>query len=126
MLRDTSDRDWDQVVLREVRRLKRVARRPRLRWRRRRVAASMSSDTETDDDEKDESERWPLVMVDQLWLWVIGDLVVTSFPQKFRQLDWQLNCAVGATPATLKKDKTRAPITSAHDLANLIITYCVS
>jgi Mg2+ and Co2+ transporter CorA len=127
MLRDTSDRDWDQVVLREARRLKRVARRPRPRWRRRRVAASMSSDTETDDDEKDESERWPLVVVDQLWLWVIGDTVVTSFPQKFRQPDWQLNCDVAEQLRQhLKKDKTRAPVTSAHDLANLIITYCVS
>jgi Mg2+ and Co2+ transporter CorA len=128
MLEDTCDRDWDQVVLREARRSRRGKRLPISRRHRRHVAvSSTSSGTESENPQKNESEEFPLVIVDQLWLWVTGDTVVTSFPQKFRQPDWQLNCDVSEQLRQyLQFDKKRSPVTSAHDLANLIISYCVS
>lgn len=116
MLNDTSDRDRGQVVVHQARHSQRDSI----------AAGSVSSDSETDDNEKYEDETRPTVVVDQLWLWVIGDMVVTSFPQKFRQPNWQLDGDVAEQLRVyLKYDKKRAPITSAHDLANLIITYCV-
>jgi Mg2+ and Co2+ transporter CorA len=128
MLEDTCERDWDQVVLREARRSPPGRRLPMPRRRRHHVAVSNpSSDTESENPQKNESEEYPLVIVDQLWLWVAGDTVVTSFPQKFRQPDWQLNCDVSEQLRQyLQFDKKRSPVTSAHDLANLIISYCVS
>ena len=123
MLDDTSERDWDQVVLREARRP--PPRRGGIRAKRRRRYVSDSGTSS--DTEMDESEEYPLVIVDQLWIWVVGDTVVTSFPQKFRQPDWQFNCDIAEQLRQhLQTDKKRAPVTSAHDLASLIIAYCVS
>lgn len=64
-----------------------------------------------------------IYMVDQLWLWVLGnDLVITSFPQRWEQpkndpLD-VLDGIIGHI------NRTRDPVCSVYDLAIIISGHC--
>jgi Mg2+ and Co2+ transporter CorA len=114
MLEDTTNRDQDQVVLR-------AARIPK---------KSPTSNLEKDAGSRKESatepvysdkEEYPMVVVDQLWLWVIGNTVVSSFPRKWSREGDVLDRLL----QHLGVDKKRAPIHDVQDLVNTIITYCV-
>ncbi|KAL9596063.1 MAG: hypothetical protein Q9219_006049 [cf. Caloplaca sp. 3 TL-2023] len=65
-----------------------------------------------------------IFMVDQLWLWVLGnDLIITSFPQRWEQpKNDPLNVLDGVIEDM--NSKTRPPIRSVHDLATLITSRC--
>jgi ankyrin repeat protein/Mg2+ and Co2+ transporter CorA len=96
---DTSQRDDDQVVLRYQQKQNRLAG-------------------------KEENDKLELLMVDQLWLWVLGpELIVTSFPQ-----DWQ-NSGIPDHLSSLLKPLGplgRAPDHSVHGLAARIVNQCMS
>src|ERR1700722_13349268 len=123
MLSNTKKRDRDQVVL---------------RGGRREVLAidfhgsdDIESDTSEDDEDPDvdeffynDEETTPMVMVDQLWLWVIGDTVITGFPQKWLQPNGRREGDVlDRLLDFLRNNKKRLPIPSSHELANLIISH---
>lgn len=63
-------------------------------------------------------------MVDQLWLWVLGkDLVVTSFPQRWRQpRNDPLNVLEGIIEDI--NSKTREPVQDVYELAMTIAGRC--
>lgn len=63
-------------------------------------------------------------MVDQLWLWIIGkDLVVTSFPQRWRQpRNDPLNVLDGIIEDI--NSKTREPVQNVYELAMTITGRC--
>ena len=65
-----------------------------------------------------------LVMVDQLWLWILdNDLIVTSFPQRWKQpKNDPLNVLDGIIEDM--NSKTRPPVKSVYDLATLITGRC--
>jgi Mg2+ and Co2+ transporter CorA len=124
MLTSTRTRDKDQVVLR-------AARRPLS------AAVSENSSVASSDQENFEEvneppyssqEKYPLLMVDQLWLWVIGDTVVTSFPQKWAcdgQEDRQQEGDVlDELLHYLRTNKRRPLIREPQDLVNVIISQC--
>jgi Mg2+ and Co2+ transporter CorA len=73
----------------------------------------------------DESEIDPkIVMVDQLWMWVLGkDLIVTSFPQRWQQ---PKNDPLNVLDNVIEdiNSKTREPVTSVYDLAMVITSRC--
>ncbi|KAK5657426.1 hypothetical protein OQA88_2998 [Cercophora sp. LCS_1] len=80
--------------------------------------------TEPDKDKKlDKSKHWPIVMVDQLWLWILPDgTVITSLP----------NSADPSQDYNLKNqlekalfDKPDPPIRSVDDLVTTILKTCV-
>ena len=86
-----------------------------------------------------------MVMVDQLWLWIVGgkvsrslspdcllayqskDTIVTSFPRKWTEPNGEHEDDVlDRLLQHLRADKLRQPITSVYALANLIITFCTN
>lgn len=93
---DTSSRDCDQVVYRFQKK-----------------------------NRKDQDTDGPKIfMVDQLWLWILGkDLVVTSFPQRWRQpRNDPLNVLEGIIEDI--NSKTREPVQNVYELAILIAGRC--
>ena len=67
-----------------------------------------------------------IYMVDQLWLWVLGeDLIVTSFPQRWGQSKLKNDplCVLDGVVEDINS-KTRPPVRSVHDLAMLITGRC--
>ncbi|EPE30724.1 Ankyrin repeat-containing protein [Glarea lozoyensis ATCC 20868] len=65
-----------------------------------------------------------IVMVDQLWMWVLGkDLVVTSFPQRWQQ---PKNDPLNVLDSIIEdiNDKTRDPVKSVYDLAMIVTSRC--
>jgi Mg2+ and Co2+ transporter CorA len=93
---DTESRDEDQVVYRYQMRGK---------------------------DEDDHTFDPKVVMVDQLWMWILGkDLIVTSFPQRWQQ---PKNDPLNILDNIIEdiNSKTRDPVQSVYDLA-IIITNC--
>ena len=73
---------------------------------------------------RDKGKEKKLFMVDQLWLWVLGnDLIVTSFPQRWEQPKGDpLNVLDGIIEDM--SSKTRPPVRSVYDLAVLITGRC--
>ena len=73
---------------------------------------------------RDKGKEKKLFMVDQLWLWILGnDLIVTSFPQRWEQPKADpLNVLDGIIEDM--SSKTRPPVRSAYDLAILITGRC--
>ncbi|KAF4631989.1 hypothetical protein G7Y89_g6148 [Cudoniella acicularis] len=72
----------------------------------------------------DECVEAKIVMVDQLWMWVLGkDLVVTSFPQRWQQ---PKNDPLNVLDSIIEdiNDKTREPVQSVYDLAMIVTNRC--
>ncbi|EXJ84037.1 hypothetical protein A1O3_04704 [Capronia epimyces CBS 606.96] len=112
MLEDTTKRDRDQVVL----------RRQQGRLGSKVAPVSDSADA----DAEDLKDKDPMVMVDQLWLWVIGDTVISSFPRSWPRPEWEHECDVlDRLIGYINATQQRGPIKSSHDLAKLIIKHCV-
>lgn len=112
MLENTSERDRDQVVLRGAR-------------QRKEEQEKMADDAPAKDYAAmvaaRETEEHPLVMVDQLWLWVVGTTVITSFPQNWSRH----NDVLDRLLRHLRAEKKRTPIHSPQDLVNIIITFTI-
>lgn len=65
-----------------------------------------------------------VVMVDQLWMWILGkDLIVTSFPQRWQQ---PKNDPLNILDNIIEdiNSKTRDPVKSVYDLAMIITNRC--
>jgi len=65
-----------------------------------------------------------IVMVDQLWMWILGkDLIVTSFPQRWQQ---PKNDPLNVLDSVIEdiNSKTREPVKSVYDLAMIITGRC--
>lgn len=65
-----------------------------------------------------------IVMVDQLWMWVLGpNLIVTSFPQRWQQ---PKNDPLNVLDNVIEdiNSKTREPVKSVYDLAMTITSRC--
>jgi Mg2+ and Co2+ transporter CorA len=76
------------------------------------------------DTNPDDSPDPKIVMVDQLWMWVLGkDLVVTSFPQRWQQ---PKNDPLNVLDSIIEdiNDKTRDPVQSVYDLAMIVTSRC--
>ncbi|KAJ5037252.1 uncharacterized protein L3040_007429 [Drepanopeziza brunnea f. sp. 'multigermtubi'] len=75
-------------------------------------------------DQKDSEVDPKIVMVDQLWMWVLGkDLIVTSFPQRWQQ---PKNDPLNVLDSVIEdiNSKTREPVKSVYDLAMIITGRC--
>lgn len=75
-------------------------------------------------DPEDASCDPKIVMVDQLWMWILGkDLIVTSFPQRWQQ---PKNDPLNVLDSVIEdiNSKTREPVTSVYDLAMIITSRC--
>ncbi|KAG0645497.1 Ankyrin-2 [Hyphodiscus hymeniophilus] len=75
-------------------------------------------------DEEDHAFDPKVVMVDQLWMWVLGkDLIVTSFPQRWQQ---PKNDPLNILDNIIEdiNSKTRDPVRSVYDLAMIITNRC--
>ena len=114
MLEDTADRDSDQVVLRGARTSQQSSTTNLQK------GASPTRKNHTGPVYSDKEEH-PMVLVDQLWLWVIDGIVISSFPRKWSREGDVLDRLLQYLPV----DKKRAPIHDAQDLVNIIIRYCV-
>ena len=80
---------------------------------------------QTDLSEEDDATKDPKIfMVDQLWMWILGnDLLVTSFPQRWQQpKDDPLNVLEGVILDI--NSKTRDPVQSIYDVAMIITGRC--
>ncbi|KXT03866.1 hypothetical protein AC578_8935 [Pseudocercospora eumusae] len=75
-------------------------------------------------NKKDEDIDPKIFMVDQLWMWILGkDLVVTSFPQRWRQpRNDPLNVLEGIIEDI--NSKTREPVQNVYELAISIAGRC--
>lgn len=65
-----------------------------------------------------------ILMVDQLWMWILGkDLIVTCFPQRWQQ---PKNDPLNVLDSVIEdiNSKTRDPVTSVHDLSMIISARC--
>jgi hypothetical protein len=65
-----------------------------------------------------------IVMVDQLWLWILGKgLIVTAFPQRWQQ---PKNDPLNVLDSVIEdiNSKTRDPVASVYDLAMIITNRC--
>jgi hypothetical protein len=94
---DTASRDQDQVVYR--------------------YQLKGKSQDDPDVDPK-------IVMVDQLWLWILGKgLIVTAFPQRWQQ---PKNDPLNVLDSVIEdiNSKTRDPVASVYDLAMIITNRC--
>ncbi|RDL33135.1 uncharacterized protein BP5553_08574 [Venustampulla echinocandica] len=79
----------------------------------------------------EESTMHPVLMVDQLWLWVLGkDTVITSFPQRWTESKRDSFDADNKTDVleTIIRsvDKNEAAIPDGYELAKFIINACAS
>jgi Mg2+ and Co2+ transporter CorA len=92
---DTESRDQDQVVYRY----------------------QLKGNNDPDLDPK-------IVMVDQLWMWILGKgLIVTAFPQRWQQ---PKNDPLNVLDTVIEdiNSKTRDPVKSVYDLAMIITNRC--
>lgn len=73
---------------------------------------------------KDKGKEVKVFMVDQLWLWILGDdLIITSFPQRWEQpKNDPLNVLDGIIEDM--SSKTRPPVKSVYELATFITGRC--
>lgn len=67
-----------------------------------------------------------ILMVDQLWTWILGrDLIVTSFPQRWQQpKNDPLNVLDNIIEEINSRFKMREPVRSVYDLAAIITGRC--
>jgi Mg2+ and Co2+ transporter CorA len=75
-------------------------------------------------DHKNDEVDPKIVMVDQLWMWILGkDLIVTSFPQRWQQ---PKNDPLNVLDSVIEdiNSKTREPVKSVYDLAMIITSRC--
>jgi hypothetical protein len=75
-------------------------------------------------DRKTDEVDPKIVMVDQLWMWILGkDLIVTSFPQRWQQ---PKNDPLNVLDSVIEdiNSKTREPVKSVYDLAMIITSRC--
>ena len=108
MLDDTRARDRNQVVLR-LRELKK------------------DEHGHTKTNLNTPRNQSPVVMVDQLWLWILGDTVITSFPRNWLQPDWTYRCDIlSRLEDHIRVEKNRAAIKTSMDLARVIIKHCLN
>jgi hypothetical protein len=123
MLTDTAYRDRHQVVLKEARKQSSI---PETFLTAADHTASFIVDDEEDEEPvQHDSEEHPLVMVDQLWLWVIGNTVITCFPQSWTQKNGKREGDVlDRLLHHLKTEKRRSLIREPQDLVDVIISYC--
>lgn len=121
MLTDTSYRDRHQVVLKE-------ARKQSLRLTAKGDENGIPSSEEASsaaEPNQDDSETHPIVMVDQLWLWVIGNTVLTCFPESWTQKNQKRERDVlHRLLHHLRTNKRRALIREPQDLVDVIVSYC--
>jgi hypothetical protein len=128
MLKDTEERDNTQVMFKWAKEQDRVKRKhdqpkrggPEVESQ----APQPRAENEYPENEHPENE-YPILMVDQLWLWVLEDAetVVTCFPNT-----WESNSAFNVRRHLvdhITKSDNRQAITSAMDLANEIIRCSV-
>ena len=100
---DTRQRDDDQVVLRYQQKENRDAQPPKL-----------------------PNDNVDVLMVDQLWVWVLGpELIVTSFPQKWQQSRKELPDLLSSVLERLEP-RTGDPIQGIYGLAACIVGQCMS
>ncbi|TVY84958.1 Ankyrin-3 [Lachnellula suecica] len=79
---------------------------------------------QTKDRPLDEGADPKIVMVDQMWMWVLGkNLVVTAFPQRWQQ---PKNDPLNVLDSIIEdiNDKTREPVQSVYDLAMIVTSRC--
>lgn len=75
-------------------------------------------------DHPSEEDDPKLVMVDQMWMWVLGkNLVVTAFPQRWQQ---PKNDPLNVLDSIIEdiNDKSREPVQSVYDLAMIVTSRC--
>jgi hypothetical protein len=121
MLTNTSYRDRHQVVLKEARKqsLTLTAKGDKNR------KPSSEEAVNAGEPAQDDSEIYPMVMVDQLWLWVIGNTVLTCFPQSWTQKNQKRESDVlDRLLHHLRTNKRRALIREPQDLIDVIVSYC--
>lgn len=123
MLTDTAYRDRHQVVLKEARKQSPIPQT--LLTAADNTASLIADDDEDEEPVQHDSEEYPLVMVDQLWLWVIGNTVITCFPQSWTQKDGKREGDVlDHLLHYLRTEKRRPLIREPQDLVDIIISYC--
>ncbi|KAH8679781.1 ankyrin [Tricladium varicosporioides] len=79
---------------------------------------------QTKGKDPDDCPEPKIMMVDQLWMWVLGkDLVVTAFPERWQQ---PRNDPLNVLDSIIEdiNDKTRDPVSSVYDLAMIITNRC--
>jgi ankyrin repeat protein/Mg2+ and Co2+ transporter CorA len=105
---DTRQRDDDQVVLRYQRR------------------ENVKESDENSDAPDASDQNFDVLMVDQLWIWVLGPgLIVTSFPQKWQQPRQELPDLLSSVLEKLDP-RTGDPVQSIYGLAACIVGQCMS
>ncbi|KIW67200.1 hypothetical protein PV04_06467 [Phialophora macrospora] len=123
MLTDTAYRDRHQIVLKEARKQASIPQVPATA-----VDTTVPFAAKDDQDEErvqHDSEEYPLVMVDQLWLWVIGNTVITCFPQSWTRKDGKREGDVlDHLLHYLRTEKRRPLIREPQDLVDVVISYC--
>ncbi|KAL8795176.1 MAG: hypothetical protein Q9195_002331 [Heterodermia aff. obscurata] len=127
ILEDTEQRDDDQVVLRGGERGYLSTNVPP-------DSQSDSSDSENEligsSDRKKvrrDKAQCNMVMVDQLWMWILGDTIVTSFPRKWTEPDGEHEDDIlDRLLQHLRADKLRRPVTSVYDFATLVTDFCTN
>ncbi|KAI1359749.1 hypothetical protein F5Y08DRAFT_344349 [Xylaria arbuscula] len=107
MLDNTDRRDRTQVML---------------RWAKRKNKASRRHDPQGTARQSFDDENYPLLMIDQLWLWVLEDeqTVITSLPNTWTSTE-NFNFVRYLIENDLSKNNYRPVIEGSMDLANLII-----
>ncbi|KAI1826109.1 hypothetical protein F4861DRAFT_134569 [Xylaria intraflava] len=135
MLKDTEERDNTQVVFKWVKREKARKDRstkdkPRKNMPRmdrfRRDRSNQRRNLQPSSSQCSDEGSYPLLMVDQLWLWVLEDeeTVITSIPNTWDSAE-KYNLIRYLMRHELKKNGSRPLIESSMDLTNLIIRCSV-
>jgi len=119
MLEDTNKRDNTQVIF------KWAAKVEEKRAKKSTKSLRLDSHPSPQQQQPPRHHEYPVLMIDQLWLWVLEDeeTVITSFPNT-----WQSSShysLLGHIRQNLQKDGSRPLIESGLDLANLIIKISV-
>lgn len=72
----------------------------------------------------DNTEGIRVLMVDQLWMWIVGrDLIITSFPQRWQQPRNDPHNVLETVVSDINAPG-RAPVSSVYELALIIATRC--
>lgn len=115
MLKDTEKRDNSQVIF---------------RWARKMEKLSAIDNRRPLPNKDSDQDGYPILMIDQLWIWVLEDddktedTVITSFPDTWNAKEGH-NLRKQLIDQELRKNKDRPLIHSAMDLANLVIKCSV-
>ncbi|KAK1759132.1 hypothetical protein QBC47DRAFT_397946 [Echria macrotheca] len=112
MLETTESRDLDQVVY---------------KWAQAEniFKAVVSDLTKDDNSQKDEARHRPIIMVDQLWLWILPDgTVLTSLPNTASAGE-TYNLKTQLEVALFDNRPSNSPVQSVEDLLWTILRICV-